>query len=430
MDALAPLRYVPFRLLMAGRTVNALGNSFAPIALAFAVLDLTGSAADLGLVVGARTLVNVCFLLFGGVLADRLPKHLLMVGASIAAALTQGVVAALVLTGTATIPLLVVLGAINGMVGALALPASASILPLTVPAEVRLQANALNRISLNTAAVLGAPLAGIVVAGVGPGWGIAVDAAAFALAGLLFLPMRVADPARAVRQPGMIGAEQTPGAAPDAPARPNVVADLRTGWVEFRSRTWLWVVVSAFCVLNAAWSGGLFVLGPLVADETIGRRAWGLVLAAETVGMIIGGLVAIRLRLRRLLFFGVFSCLFMALPVLLLGVAPWLWALLAGSLVAGVMLEQFGVAWETTMQEHVPADKLARVYSYDMVGSFVAMPIGQIAIGPIAQVAGVEATLIGAAVIMTVAVLAMLSSRDVRTLPHQLPSRAMKESAA
>jgi MFS family permease len=148
--------------------------------------------------------------------------------------------------------------------------------------------------------------------------------------------------------------------------------------------------------------------------------------------MIVGGLVAIRLRLRRLLFFGVFSCLFMALPVLLLGVAPWLWALLAGSLVAGVMLEQFGVAWETTMQEHVPADKLARVYSYDMVGSFVAMPIGQIAIGPIAHVAGVRATLIGATVIMTVAVLAMLSSRDVRTLRHKLPEaapRAMEESS-
>ena len=181
-------------------------------------------------------------------------------------------------------------------------------------------------------------------------------------------------------------------------------------------------------MLNAAWSGGLFVLGPLVADETIGRRAWGLVLAAETIGMIVGGLLAIRLRLRRLLFFGTFSCLFMALPVLLLGVAPWLWALFAGALVAGIMLEQFGVAWETTMQEHVPADKLARVYSYDMVGSFVAMPIGQIA-----QEVGVRTTLIGATVIMTVAVLAMLSSRDVRTLPHKLPEPAeppVKESAA
>jgi MFS family permease len=414
MTALAPLRHGPFRLLIAGRTINALGNAFAPIALAFAVLDLTGSAADLGLVVGARSVVNVAFLLFGGVLADRMAKHLLMVGASVAAAVTQGVVALLVLTGSATIPLLIGLAAINGMAGALALPASASILPLTVPAEVRQQANALNRLGLNSAAILGAPLAGVVVAAAGPGWGIAVDAATFVVSALCFLPLRVPDPARA-----------TPA------QRPHILADLRTGWSEFRSRTWLWVVVAGFCVINAAWAGGLFVLGPVVADATIGRRAWGLVLAAQTAGMIVGALLAMRLRLRRMLFFGVFSCLFMALPVLLLGVLPQLWALLAGALVAGLMLEQFSVAWETSMQEHVPADKLARVYSYDMVGSFIAIPIGEIAIGPIAHAAGVKPTLIGAGTLMTLAVLAMLSSRDVRTLRHKLPEpapRPMKES--
>jgi MFS family permease len=412
VNALAPLRHVAFRQLLAGRTVNALGNSFAPIALAFAVLDLTGSATDLGLVVGARTVVNVVFLLFGGVLADRLPKHLLMVVSSLAAALTQAAVATLVLTGSATVALLIGLGAINGLAAALALPASASILPLTVPAEVRQQANALNRLSLNAAAILGAPIAGIVVAGVGPGWGIGVDAVTFALAALFFLPMRVADPAGA--GPAADGGEH----------RPNIFADLRTGWSEFRSRTWLWVVVAGFCVLNAAWGGSVFVLGPVVADGTIGRRAWGLVLAAQTVGMIVGGLIAIRLRLRRMLFFGVFSCLFLALPALVLGVYPRLWALIAAALVTGLMLEQFGVAWETTMQEHVPADKLARVYSYDMVGSFVAIPIGEVAIGPIARGVGVEPTLIGATVLMIGAVLFMLSSTDVRTLRHERPEPA------
>jgi MFS family permease len=424
VNALAPLQHAPFRFLLAGRTVNALGNSFAPIALAFAVLDLTGSVTDLGLVVGARTVVNVVFLLFGGVLADRLPKHLLMVGSSIAAALTQAAVAALVLTGSATIPLLIGLSAVNGLAGALALPASASILPLTVPAEIRQQANALNRLSLNGAAILGAPIAGIVVAGVGPGWGIGVDAVTFALAALCFLPLRVADPARVVARPGVIGDERTPVAAAVEPSRPNIFADLRAGWSEFRSRTWLWVVVAGFGVLNAAWAGSLFVLGPVVADDTIGRRAWGLVLAAQTAGMIVGGLIAIRLRLRRMLFFGVSSCLFMALPALVLGVHPRLWALVAAALLSGLMLEQFGVAWETTMQEHVPADKLARVYSYDMVGSFVAIPIGEMAVGPVAHTIGVEPTLVGAAVLITGAVLFMLSSRDVRTLRHKLPEPA------
>ncbi|MCM4081688.1 MFS transporter [Paractinoplanes hotanensis] len=419
--ALAPLRIPAFRLLISGRTINALGNSFAPIALAFAVLDLTGSATDLGLVVGARTLVNVIFLLFGGVLADRLPKHLLMVGASLAAFATQAVVAALVLTGTATVPLLIVISALNGMVGALALPATSSILPQIVPADIRQQANGLNRVALNTAAVLGAPLAGIVVAATNPGWGIAVDSATFLVSAVLFAFLRVPPPAKAEPAPGVIGDEQTPGKAAVEPSRPNIFADLRTGWTEFRSRTWLWVVVAGFCVLNAAWSGSLFVLGPVVADEAIGRRAWGLVLAAETLGMIVGALLAIRLRMRRLLFFGVFSTLFMSLPVVILGVYPHLWLLIAGALVAGLMVEQFGIAWETTMQEHIPADKLARVYSYDMVGSFVAIPVGQMAVGPIAQAVGIESTLVGAAVLMTAAVIFMLLSRDVRTLPHKVP---------
>ncbi|MCO8276443.1 MFS transporter [Actinoplanes sp. TRM 88003] len=431
--ALAPLRIPAFRLLLGGRTINALGNSFAPIALAFAVLDLTGSATDLGLVVGARTLVNVIFLLFGGVLADRMPKHLLMVGASLAAFVTQAIVATLVLTGTANIPLLIVISAVNGMVGALALPATSSILPQIVPADIRQQANGLNRVALNTAAVLGAPLAGIVVAATNPGWGIAVDSVTFLVSAVLFAFLRVPPPVQAEPAPGVIGDEQTPGEAAVEPSRPNIFADLRTGWTEFRSRTWLWVVVAGFCVLNAAWSGSLFVLGPVVADEAIGRRAWGLVLAAETLGMIVGALLAIRLRMRRLLFFGVFSTLFMSLPVVILGVYPHLWLLIGGALVAGLMVEQFGIAWETTMQEHIPADKLARVYSYDMVGSFVAIPVGQMAVGPIAQAVGLESTLVGAAVLMTAAVIFMLLSRDVRTLPHKLPepeTGAVKQSVA
>jgi MFS family permease len=398
----APLRHIPYRFLLAGRTVNALGNSFAPIALAFAVLDLTGSARDLGLVVGARTLANVLFLLFGGVLADRLPRHLLMVGSNAAAAVTQAAVAVLVLTGTATIPLLVALSVVNGVTAAVALPASAALLPLTVPEGIRLQAIALSRICLNSAMVLGSPSAGVVVAATGPGVGIAVDAAAFVVAGLCFALVRVTMPARAGE-------------------RSNVVADLRTGWSEFRSRTWLWVVVAGFSLLNAAWTGGLYVLGPAVADQTIGRPAWGLVLAAETAGMILGGLLAIRLKLRRLLLVGVVSCFGMSLPLFVLGGYPQFWALFLAMFVTGLTLEQFGVAWETTMQEHVPADRLARVYSYDMVGSFAAIPLGQVAIGPIAEAAGLRTALTGAGVVAVVAVLGMLASREVRTLRHRLP---------
>lgn len=404
---LAPLRLPGYRAWLGGRAASAFGNAVAPIALAFAVLDISDSAADLGLVVAARTLVNVLFLLFGGALADRMPKTVLMVGSSLAAFASQAVIAALVLSGSATVPILIALSAFNGMVGALSMPASSAIVPQLVPVEIRQQANALGRLLLNGANILGAPIGGIIVAAVGPGWGIAVDAGTFLVAALCF---------GLIRLPRV-----TPAADAVQEKKPSILHDLRTGWSEFRSRTWLWVVVAGFCVLNASLVGGMFVLGPVIADDTIGRQAWGFVLAAETAGMIIGALVAMRLRIRRLLYFGVVCCVFMAVPVFVLGVHPTFALMVAAGFLAGVTVEQFAVAWETTMQEHVPGDKLARVYSYDMVGSFLAIPVGQVAVGPIAEQIGLETTLIGLSGLMVLAVVGMLASRDVRHLRHALP---------
>ncbi|MFI5495330.1 MFS transporter [Actinoplanes sp. NPDC051859] len=428
MSALAPLRHSGFRWLLAGRTVAAFGNAVAPIALAFAVLDLTGSAGDLGLVVGARMIAHVLVLLIAGALADRLPKTLLMAGSSAAAAVTQGAVAALVLTGTATVPLLIALAAVNGAVAALALPASSAILPQLVPAEHRQQANGLNRLVFNSAYIVGAPVGGILVAAVGPGWDIAVDAVTFLLAAAFFAALgrsaRRADPAGPAAKRGLAVVAPVPDAVAGAVLRTekrSMITDLREGWTEFRSRTWLWVVVAGFCLINAALSGGFNVLGPLVADATVGRQAWGFVLAAQTGGMVLGAVVAMRLRVRRLLFVGVLCTACEAFPVLTLGIAPHLGLLLGAAFLAGFMIEQFAVAWETTMQEHVPADRLARVYSYDMVGSFVAIPLGQVAAGPIAAAVGVTPTLVGAAVLIVFAVVAMASSRAVRTLRHGYP---------
>jgi MFS family permease len=444
---LEPLRYTSFRLLVVGRTVTMLGNSVAPIALGFAVLDLTGSARDLGLVVGARSLTNVVFVLFGGVLADRLPRGLVLVGASAFAAGTQLAVAASVLTGTATIPLLVGLSAVNGIAGAIALPAASALLPQTVPAEVRQQANAINRLGFNGAMILGASIGGVLVAAVGPGWGLAADAAAFALAAIVFSRLRVpgtrtvgapagasaggpvVTPADGGRVPadgdparGPVSADDSPAGSAGGPA--SVIAELREGWVEVASRTWLWVVVAGAAVVNAALAGGLHVLGPVVADETIGRSGWGLVLATETAGMVIGGLIALRLRIRRFLRFGVICSLGDVLLLGALGLTPRLGVLLLCAFLAGVAFEQLGVAWETTIQEHIPPEKLARVYSYDMLGSLVAVPIGQIAAGPLADAYGARATLVGAAVLCALALLGILLSREVREIQNTLPRPA------
>lgn len=410
---LGPLRYAPFRLVVAGRTITGLGNAVAPIALAFAVLDLTGSVRDLGLVVGAQSTSRVLFLLVGGVVADRFPRQLVLVGAGGLAALTQAVVAALVLTGTATIPLLMALACFGGVFFAFAFPASSALIPQTVPEPVRQQANAINRLGLSGALIGGSAAGGALVALVGPGWGLAVDAATFALGALCFGFVRVPD----VRDRA-------------AAARRHLLTELREGWSEFARRTWLWVVVLGFMLFNAAHTGAIAVLGPAVADETIGRGAWGLVLAAQTTGMAFGAVIAMRVRVRRLLRYGV---LFVGVEIFLitaLAVAPQTAILLVAALLAGVGVEQFGVAWETTMQEHVPADKLARVYSYDAVGSFVAMPAGQVAAGPAAIAVGAEGALLAAAGLMGVAVVGMIASRDVRDLEHRTSTGQPAAAAA
>ncbi|ROS61378.1 putative MFS family arabinose efflux permease [Frigoribacterium sp. PhB160] len=393
-----PLRHRTFRWLLAARTTSVLGNAVAPIALAFAVLDLTGSAADLGLVVAARSVANVAVLLLGGVVADRLPRDVVLVGTSLAAAATQAVVAALVVTGTATVPSLVVLGVLNGAVAAVSLPAAAALVPDTVPTELLRPANALLRLGLNGGTVVGASAGAGVVALVGPGWGLAVDAAGFALAGLLFSRLRL------------------PRTASPTGPRASVVADLREGWDEFRSRRWVWIVVVQFMVLNAAFVGATTVLGPVVADASFGRAAWGLVVAAQTVGLVVGAVVALRWRPRRALAVGVGTMALTAVPVAALGLLPTLPVLLAAFALGGVALEVFAITWDQSLQTAVPREALSRVYSYDMVGSFVAVPLGEVLVGPAAHAVGTGPTLVACSVVIVAATAVAVSTRSVRTL--------------
>lgn len=398
VDRFGPLRSAPFRWLLAARTTSILGNAVAPIALAFAVLDLTGSAADLGLVVASRSVANVAVLLFGGVIADRLPRDVVLVGTSFAAAVTQGAVAALVVTGSASIPSLVVLSVLNGAVAAVSLPAAGALVPDTVPEAQLRPANALLRLGLNGGSILGASAGAGLVAVVGPGWGLAVDAAGFAVAGVLFGRMRL------------------PRGAADAgrTERTSVVADLREGWREFVGRRWVWIVVLQFAVLNAAFVGATAVLGPVVADASFGRAAWGLVVAALSVGLAVGAVVALRWHPRHALGIGVALMVVAAVPVLTLALRPSVPALIVSFAVAGAAVEVFSIAWDQSLQTNVPRDVLARVYSYDAVGSVVAVPFGEALVGPLAHTVGTTPTLLGCAVLIVVATVAAAVTPSVR----------------
>jgi MFS family permease len=396
----APLRYPAYRYLVVGRVISMLGNSIAPIALAFAVLDLTGAASDLGLVVAARSITNVVFVLFGGVIADRFPRQVVMVVSGALSFLTQGTIAVLVLTGSATVPLLAGIAAVNGIVSAFVFPASAALIAQTVPAEIRRSANAINRLGINAASIGGAAFGGVLVSWINPGWGIAIDALTFAVGALLFSFIRV------------------PRVAAEA-SGDSMLSDLATGFREFIANTWVWIVVACAAVTNMVFSGGDGVLGPVVAQRTFGRPAWGFIAAVWTAGMLVGAFVALRAKPRRPLLVGVWSILGLPALLLALGMWPYVWVLMPVAFLAGVGLEQFGVAWETSMQDHIPADKLARVYSYDALGSFIAVPVGELLAGPLADRLGLGHALVVLSVVGFASVLAMLASRSVRQLERR-----------
>jgi MFS family permease len=397
-----PLAEREFRLLFLGRTTSFVGSAFANVALAFAVLELTGSKADLGYVLGARGVPTVIFLLAGGIWADRLPRHVVMVGSNAVSGASQAAVAALLLTGHAKVWELVVFAAINGTSSAFFFPASTGIVPQTVPRPMLQSANALLRLGLNGSMIGGAALGGLIVAATSPGIGIACDAASFLLAagfvGLMRLPA-------GLRMEGS-----------------NFITELAEGWREFRSRTWLWAIVLQFGFVNAAEQGAQTVLGPAVAKEHLhGAAGWGFVLTAQGLGLLCGGLLLLRLRPRRILLAGSLGMLLTVPFPVGLSVPLPLVAVIAVAGLAGLGQESFGILWDTALQQEIPQETLSRVSSYDALGSFVLTPIGVVIAGPLAVAIGTRATLVGAALLSLSTTLAVLLVRDVRTLRREQP---------
>jgi len=393
----APLREREFRLLFAGRVTSFVGTAMAPIALAFAVLEITGSKTDLGLVLAARQIPLIVFLLVGGLWADRVRRNRVMVAADLVSGVSQAAVAGLLIAGTAEIWHLAALAALNGSATAFFLPASSGVIPQTVPAHLLQAANALLRLGLNGSQIGGAVIAGFLVAAFGPGTAIAIDAFTYVAGALFIVLMQIPANARAEQK--------------------HLLRELRAGWTEFRTRTWLWVIVGQFSLINAVKWGGLFVLAPIVMrDEFGGARDYGFLLMAQSIGLVTGGFVGLRFRPSRLLLAGNGAMLLTPLLLVALGFPLALPLLLAAAFLAGVGLELFGTLWDTTIQQEIPPAALSRVYAYDMLGSVAVAPIGLALAGPIAELIGVRETLLAGAAIVTVVTVAVFVVRDVRRL--------------
>lgn len=396
--ALAPLRHREFRLLFAGRLTSLAGSAIAPIALAFAVLEITGSPTDLGLVLAAGVVPQILLFLFGGVIADRFPRNHVMVATDLVDGVVQVVAAILVIRGSAEIWHLAALNAVRGGASAFFFPAAQGVTPQTVPVGELQEANALLRLTSSGTNIVGAALGGLLVAAVGPGWALAWDSATYFAGAVVISAMRV---------------PSTRAAA----AATSVLAELREGWNEFSSRTWLWAVVAAAAVGNMANAIGWVVLGPVVADRELGgASSWGFLTAAFSAGFVLGGLVAFRIRPDRPLRAGQVALLLAPLGMAGLALGLPTWAIAVGAILGGIGMEIFGVFWDLSLQQHVPGDRLSRVSSYDALGSFVAIPVGQVLAGPLAAAVGVEGAIWISVALFAAAIALPLATRDVREL--------------
>jgi MFS family permease len=384
-----------FRLLWIGQTASAVGDSLIPVAIAFAVLGIGGTAADLGIVFAAFTVAHVALVLAGGVWADRLPRQLVMVVCDVIRAVGEVVLAVLLFTGSAQIWHIAVGAAVIGAASAFFLPASSGLIPQTVSPGRLQQANALMSLSRSGTGIFGPPVSGLVIALFGTGAIFLIDAATFVISAVSLLLLRPT--------PGEKRQEQLP-----------FLAELAAGWREVVERRWILAAIGAFAISNLAASP-FFILGAVIADQKLGgSTAWGIILTGSGIGGLIGGLLALRLRPKRPLFVGFLLTNFMSLPLLaLVGPLPTL-LIAASSLLSVAAIQLANTWWFTMLQQHVPEHARSRVSSYDWLVSLVFQPLGFMLAGPLAEWIGFQWTLLGAVALGLVANLGVLLVRAVR----------------
>jgi MFS family permease len=404
---LAPLGERPFRLLWLGRVASGVGDALVPVALTFAVLSTNHSGTALGGVLAAFTISRVAFTLVGGVVADRLPRRAVMLACDAVRALVEAFVAVMLLTGHMTLPLFFLTTAIFGAASAFFQPASDGLVPQTISTERLQEANALLSTSRNSLNVFGPVVSGGLISWFGTGWVFAIDAASFAASAFFLAQLHVTAPPRG--------------------ARAHFFHELRDGWSEVISRSWVRWPIAGFAITNVCFAS-FIVLGPVVFQNHLdGARDWGIVSTCGAVGGILGSLASGRFRPQRPL-----TACFLASAVISIPIAS-----LVGPLplpvIAAAWLVGFGAIvfantyWETTLQRQIPERVFSRVRSYDILVSFVFMPVGMVAFGPIASALGYTATLLGAAAVVaaTSIVVALLPGvHAVTREPTPVPLRA------
>ena len=390
--------YPGFTSLAISRFISNVGNGVSPIALAYGVLSLPNATGkDLSIVMAARFVPLLAFMLFGGVLADRFQRNRLVGGSDMIGSFLAGMSAISLIAGFSSTFLLALMGGLFGILNAIWWPAMSGVLPEILPRDKLQQGNAVIGLMTNFGYIVGTLGGGILVATVGAGWGLLVDAATFFIAGVIVWNLPILGKVK----------DKSPG----------IIHDLVVGWKEFISRSWVIAMVVAFALINMAFESMLSVLGPLnFSDPVSGPKQWSYNLAGLSFGMFLGGIGILKVKIGRPLFLAMILVAFSAVWDFALAFdMPTFFTILA-SIFSGISLEVFIVTWNTSLQSHVPEESYSRVSSYDTLGSFGIAPLGIVIAGPLAMHFGVNTILIITGATTLIAALVSLLVPSVRNL--------------
>ncbi|MER7395044.1 MFS transporter [Streptomyces sp. NPDC000151] len=376
------------------RIASMLGDAMLPVAMSVALLSLGYGVSAVGFALGAWMGAFALFVVFGGVFADRFHPRPQMIAADAVRFLLIGSLAAYFWLGHPPLWFILAVSVLGGTATAMFQPGVTSLVP-QVAADPQ-QANGVLRVAQGMSTMAGPALSGLLVATTSAAVAFAATAATFAVSGVCLVALRL------------------PRFEPDRSA--STLANLRTGWDEFRSRSWLWAVILIW------WMLGMFVWGPITPlgaasiTDAHGKAAFGYAEGAFGAGCVLGGVLAIRIRPSRPLFGGGLAMFLFPLMPLAASLVPAQPLLMLGYAISGIGWAFWGVQWATTMQTQIPEDRLNRVSAYEIAGSILAVPIGQMIAGPASTAFGVHRMLMVATVIGFCCAAALIAVAPIRRL--------------
>ena len=388
--------------LFIARFISNFGNGMGPIALAFGILALpNGSANMLGLVLGMTTVIFLLMAPFGGVIADKYGRARMVGLTDMAAGLVLFIQVAYFATGDVPLWVLLVTNGFFGLMWGIFWPAFTGVIPAVLPEAGLQKGNALNAFVTNAGVILGAAVAGVLIDVFGVAFTLAIDAASFFFSGLMIFTFRHLTPR----------AEHSEN---------TMLDDLLHGWRVFLSFRWIVIIVAAFSFIVMCWAAAENVLGPLIALEHFnGPKSWSFVISAESAGLIVGSLIAIKVKPKFPMRFLMLSSFTITFYIWSLAKPQSLLLIAFGAFLFGITLDLWGTLWNTALQRKVPRESLSRVASFDAMGSMMFRPIGLAIAAPLSTLVGIENFLQIMAAITVVAIVLPLFDPQVRNMTYE-----------